>query len=77
MVLDRFLPSPDMKTIRINGRTPSVEPITRFQEALGKLGFDKFIAEPKASEAMNEMYTVITSYSIHYTKLYDFYSRKA
>jgi len=24
---------------------------------LGKLGFDKFIAEPKASEAMNEMYT--------------------
>ena len=36
VVLDRFLPSQDLKTIRINGRTPSVEPITRFQEALGK-----------------------------------------
>ena len=36
VILDRFLPSQDLKTIRINGRTPSVEPITRFQEALGK-----------------------------------------
>ena len=36
VVLDRFLPSQDLKTIRINGRMPSVEPITRFQEALGK-----------------------------------------
>ncbi len=36
VVLDRFLPSQDLKTFRINGRMPSVEPITRFQEALGK-----------------------------------------
>ena len=36
VVLDRFLPAQDLKTIRINGRTTSVEPITQFQEALGK-----------------------------------------
>jgi Tfp pilus assembly protein PilN len=36
VVLDRLVPSQDRKTIRINGRMPSVEPITRFQEALGK-----------------------------------------
>ena len=36
VVLDRFLPDPDLKTIRITGHTPSVEPITRFQDALGK-----------------------------------------
>jgi len=34
VVLDRFLPAQDLKSIRINGHTPSVEPITRFQEAL-------------------------------------------
>jgi len=38
VVLDRFLPAQDLKTIRINGYTPSVEPITRFQEALTKSG---------------------------------------
>ena len=36
VVLDRFLPATDLKTIRISGHTPSVEPLTRFQEALGK-----------------------------------------
>jgi len=36
VVLDRFLPDADLKTIRITGHTPSVEPITRFQDALGK-----------------------------------------
>ena len=36
VVLDRFLPDADLKTIRITGYTPSVEPITRFQDALGK-----------------------------------------
>lgn len=36
VVLDRFLPSQDLKTLRVNGHTPSVEPITRFQEALAK-----------------------------------------
>ena len=36
VVLDRFLPEPDLTTIRITGRTSSVEPITHFQEALEK-----------------------------------------
>jgi Tfp pilus assembly protein PilN len=36
VVLDRFLPDADLKSIRITGYTPSVEPITRFQDALGK-----------------------------------------
>ena len=36
VVLNRFLPAPDFKTIRISGHTPSVEPITQFQDALGK-----------------------------------------
>lgn len=36
VILDRFLPDADLKTIRITGHTPSVEPITRFQDALGK-----------------------------------------
>lgn len=36
VVLDRFLPSKDLKTIRITGHTPTVDPITRFQDALGK-----------------------------------------
>jgi Tfp pilus assembly protein PilN len=36
VILDRFLPDADLKTIRITGYTPSVEPITRFQDALGK-----------------------------------------
>ena len=36
VVLDRFLPAPDFKTIRISGQTPAVEPITRFQDAMGK-----------------------------------------
>ena len=36
VVLDRFLPDADLKTIRITGHTPSVEPITHFQDALGK-----------------------------------------
>lgn len=36
VVLDRFLPAQDMKTIRLTGFTPSMEPITQFQEALGR-----------------------------------------
>lgn len=36
VVLDRFLPEASLHTIRITGYTPSVEPITRFQDALGK-----------------------------------------
>jgi len=36
VVLDRFLPEASLQTIRITGYTPSVEPITRFQDALGK-----------------------------------------
>ena len=36
VILDQFLPAADLKTIRISGHTPSVEPLTRFQDALGK-----------------------------------------
>ena len=36
VVLDRFIPAQDLKTIRISGRTPSVEPISQFQAALEK-----------------------------------------
>ena len=36
VVLDRFIPTQDLKTIRISGRTPSVEPISQFQAALEK-----------------------------------------
>jgi Tfp pilus assembly protein PilN len=39
IILDRFLPAADLKTIRISGHTPSVEPLTRFQDALGKSDF--------------------------------------
>jgi Tfp pilus assembly protein PilN len=59
VILDRFLPAQDLKTIRINGRTPSVEPITRFQEALGKSSlFQSVVIEnldfgPESSAAEN------------------------
>ena len=36
IVLERFAPVPDLKSIRISGYTPSVEPLTQFQDALGK-----------------------------------------
>lgn len=36
IVLERFAPAPDLKSIRITGFTPSMEPITQFQDALGK-----------------------------------------
>jgi Tfp pilus assembly protein PilN len=35
VVLDRFVPSSDLQSIRITGFTSSVEPITQFQDALG------------------------------------------
>ena len=39
IILDQFLPAADLKTIRISGHTPSVEPLRRFQDALGKSDF--------------------------------------
>lgn len=36
IVLDRFLPSQDLKTIMIAGHTLSMDEITQFQDALGK-----------------------------------------
>jgi Tfp pilus assembly protein PilN len=39
IVLDRFIPATDLKTIRITGHTPSVEPLMRFQDSLGKSDF--------------------------------------
>ena len=39
VILYQFLPAADLKTIRISGHTPSVEPLTRFQDALGKSAF--------------------------------------
>lgn len=36
IVLNRFLPAADLKSIRIGGFTSSVEPISLFQDALGK-----------------------------------------
>ena len=35
IVLDRFVPASDLKSIHITGVTPSMEPITQFQDALG------------------------------------------
>jgi Tfp pilus assembly protein PilN len=36
IVLDRFLPAQDLKSLQITGRTLSMEQITQFQDALGK-----------------------------------------